>query len=793
MPSNPSLRRLRPWRLIGPALVLIASAATPPHAAAARQAGDDPCAVPFAAPWDLLVGEGPDSIAVCDFNRDGRDDVAVANQLGDTLTVAVSRPGGGLETLEIEFPARTRPSKVVIADFNGDARPDLVYLRDSVRQLDMRPGDGLGGFGLPVTSSSGVSVSDLASADFDGDGDVDLVARAGGGLRFLFNDGQGFFELTDQFLSASFFLRPALGDADGDGDIDIAVPIFTLDGAWLRVYANDGTGEFGRFDEYPVSATPEAVAFGDVDGDGDQDLIWTLQSSGLLCTRLNEGGVFVNEQCSPGGLSLRAIVATDLDGDGDADVAAADFFNDRVLLLESRGNGRFSTGMPIDVGSEPTILATGDLNGDGSPDVLCVNLRDRDVTMLVSDGTAGFALPGFVPTTVPQGLGLIDATAGDLDGDGDADVLIAVSRNPRVDVLEQTDAGLAHARSLPLRGGALRSRLADLDLDGDLDAVVLTDIGVDEQFEVLTNTGGGDLRWAWAFEAELPGVDFDLVDADDDGAPDIVALLDRDRVLVAYNDGTGAFDDRLVLRVDDRSDSLVAGDLDGDDQLDVAIIAGALEQGSTVFELVDRELNARSNHPVPPRTDLLAIDDVDGDGLADLITTESLVGSLAYLPGDGMGGLGGGLGTRRDLATGRAISRVQSTDINGDCVPDLVAAGNGGLQILTGVGGGGFSIGPILRTGRTMVGFALADLNGDGRTDIATTDTRNPDLPVLFNRCPRTCRADIDGDGELSVFDLLAFQRLFALGDARTDFDGDGQPTIFDFLVFQNEFDAGCP
>ena len=55
------------------------------------------------------------------------------------------------------------------------------------------------------------------------------------------------------------------------------------------------------------------------------------------------------------------------------------------------------------------------------------------------------------------------------------------------------------------------------------------------------------------------------------------------------------------------------------------------------------------------------------------------------------------------------------------------------------------------------------------------------------------CKADLDGDGELTIFDFLLVQGLFAVGDMAADFDGDGVLTVFDFLVFQNEFDAGCP
>ncbi|MFI4883239.1 MAG: GC-type dockerin domain-anchored protein, partial [Phycisphaerales bacterium JB064] len=54
------------------------------------------------------------------------------------------------------------------------------------------------------------------------------------------------------------------------------------------------------------------------------------------------------------------------------------------------------------------------------------------------------------------------------------------------------------------------------------------------------------------------------------------------------------------------------------------------------------------------------------------------------------------------------------------------------------------------------------------------------------------CRADLDGDGSLTIFDFLTFQNLFDAGDLTADFDGDGSLTIFDFLSFQNEFDAGC-
>ncbi|MEO1008888.1 MAG: GC-type dockerin domain-anchored protein [Planctomycetota bacterium] len=64
---------------------------------------------------------------------------------------------------------------------------------------------------------------------------------------------------------------------------------------------------------------------------------------------------------------------------------------------------------------------------------------------------------------------------------------------------------------------------------------------------------------------------------------------------------------------------------------------------------------------------------------------------------------------------------------------------------------------------------------------------------IIEGDAATACPADLDGDGELTLFDFLAFQNLFDAGDPAADFDGDGSLTLFDFLAFQNAFDAGCP
>jgi len=85
--------------------------------------------------------------------------------------------------------------------------------------------------------------------------------------------------------------------------------------------------------------------------------------------------------------------------------------------------------------------------------------------------------------------------------------------------------------------------------------------------------------------------------------------------------------------------------------------------------------------------------------------------------------------------------------------------------------------------------FTIDTTTGDATLVYSTRTYRS----IAFEVATNPCRADFDGDGELTIFDFLAFQNAFDAGNASADFDGDGSLTIFDFLAFQNEFDAGCP
>ena len=84
----------------------------------------------------------------------------------------------------------------------------------------------------------------------------------------------------------------------------------------------------------------------------------------------------------------------------------------------------------------------------------------------------------------------------------------------------------------------------------------------------------------------------------------------------------------------------------------------------------------------------------------------------------------------------------------------------------------------------------------DDTVAIGAPDSRVTGEPTgvvdVFDLTCETCPADLDLDGQLTIFDFLTFLNLFDAGDTQADFDGDGELTIFDFLAFQTAFDAGC-
>lgn len=352
-------------------------------------------------------------------------------------------------------------------------------------------------------------------------------------------------------------------DVDGDGDLDL----FAVDGSASaapfpnRLLINDGTGNFA--DESfarlpPIPANSTEVDFGDVDGDGDLDaLVTNLGPNQLL---INDGNGFFTEaplpQATPPGPPGFAVPFPPFFVEVSAEGLFADLDNDGDLDIVIANENPFPFGPP------------GDVN-----------------RVLINDGTGTFAEgPGRIPFGIEQGAGY---AIGDIDGDGDNDLIqIDIGEN---NVLINNGAGFFTDETAArlAGGGSFSSRkgvLGDVDGDGDLDLVVGN--SRNEQNQIFLNDGLGVFTESGgALPPRLDTTtDVDLVDLDSDGDLDLYVtnvgdfvfghgfLGDSNRILI--NDGNGFFVDATFPSGDERlgrSTNAEFGDVDGDGYVDLAI------------------------------------------------------------------------------------------------------------------------------------------------------------------------------------------------------------------------------
>jgi hypothetical protein len=358
----------------------------------------------FTGPTNYSAGSQAQTLAVGDFNGDSDPDLVVGRTFGSSVSILLGGPGATFGP-PVEVPSGITPRSIAVGDFNGDSDPDLaVGDYNGIRVLLAGPG---ATFAAPTSYSAAAQA--IATGDFNGDGSLDLVGTDFqlGTVNILLGAGNGTFGSPTGLPAGASPRSPVVADFNGDGKRDLVV---SGNNDVVNILIGAGNGTLGSPDPYPTGSQPLGVVARDFNGDFDPDLaVANGQANTVSILAGTLAGTFqpkVDYPASSSG-SPQSIAVGDFDGDGDSDLAVAHYSGTGgiSILLNTPTALSVSDVTQAEGNSGQTFFDfTVSLNGP-SPEPVSVDYQTQDGTAIASgdyataSGTLTF-VPGETTKTV---------------------------------------------------------------------------------------------------------------------------------------------------------------------------------------------------------------------------------------------------------------------------------------------------------------------------------------------------------------------------------------------------------
>jgi len=332
------------------------------------------------------------------------------------------------------LPNGDNPAAVAVADMDGDGKPDIVVttvLSPRVYVFLNTSAPGAISFANPAIFNQGNYALGLTLGDCNGDGKPEMIVVniADGNISVYLNNstpGNLAFAARIPLTPASSDVAYAavVADIDGDGMPDIATA--DAGSGKVSVFHNTGTPggplSFAAYVDFNVGATPESIAVGDIDGDGKPDLITGNYGDGTISVLQNtstSGNVsFATSVPSTAGTNPQAVAIGDLDGDGKPDVIAANFGDNDISVYHNNSTpGTITLAAQVTYPTDlaPFSIAAVDMDGDGFPDLSIAADNAAVFDVLHNQGSASASITSFTPVNGPAGT-VVTITGTNLTG-----------------------------------------------------------------------------------------------------------------------------------------------------------------------------------------------------------------------------------------------------------------------------------------------------------------------------------------------------------------------------------------
>ena len=394
---------------------------------------------------------------------------------GGTLIGTIPVNGNG--TLAFQ-PANTYPTgnlsiAAVSGDFNGDGFPDLAVLNQVGNSITILLGNGDGTFHAGATLNGGSNPEGIAAADLNSDGALDLVVASEGSrsLQVYFGNGDGTFQAQPPILLEFGPNSVAMGDFNNDGLPDVVVSGF-LNGASVEVFLNEGGGNLMPGQIFPAGVQPVAIAVGDFNHDGNLDVaVADAQNQAIVLVGDGDGGFSATHTVTVTGGPI-SIAAADLRRNGKVDLVLGDQLDNMVSVLLGNGDGTFQPEATYAAGQSPVGVAVADFTGSGIPDLAVASTSDSSIRVLLGNGDGTFQPQMTFPTGgEPWALAIAD-----FNGDGFPDVASSNYVSNTASILRGGTANTGQLLNLTVTGNGPQNLQANFMPTGSIYAACQSNI-----------------------------------------------------------------------------------------------------------------------------------------------------------------------------------------------------------------------------------------------------------------------------------------------------------------------------